>query len=174
MKLSFNNEALKNPRIKFDNRNLIIRSFPATIYLVLVACHIIFLFILLHQPDSIGKAPFLLLLILLLFWWLYKSLNVDTTKIGLDDKLIHFKSFNPFKNIIRNILEYPTTINYSNVSQVYIVDRPIVKNTFVRSSIIIETDDPYKIEIGSFNERSMAELFLKDLKSEIFSNSKAI
>jgi hypothetical protein len=82
--------------------------------------------------------------------------------------MIYFKSYNPFKNLIWSILKYPTTISYKNVSQIYLEDKPLVKDTFVRTFIIIETDDPYKIEIGTFIDKSIAELFLRDLKEEIF------
>jgi hypothetical protein len=167
VKFSFNIETLSNPKFVIDAKQVVIRNKPSKIYLILFGFHILFFTILSYQPDRSGKVPISILIAILLFYWFYKSITVNTTIFCIEDKMIRMKTSNPIKYLIQKMLGHPSIISYKKVSKVYIEVRPLIRNSFFTNSVILETEDPYKFEIGTFDDKDLAQLFLNDLKSEI-------
>ena len=167
MKISLNIETLKNPKLVLEAKKLVITNKGSKYFFYLVIFHVLILIFAYFQPDRVEKIPFTIIVVCLLFYWFYKSITIDTTIFDTDEKSIYFKTSNPIKRIFWTILKYRPRVSYGNISKVYIEERAIIKNTFRKNFVILETDDPYKLVIATFDNRADAEVLVKDLKLEI-------
>jgi len=147
---------LSRPKITIDADCILIfdRPFAWKIFLSLFCLLMAFIvFESNYESRTIG----LILTISISIGFIYDSLSLKRTKIDLKNKIIYTKSLNPVDNILGRILKHPSQIPFSAIEKVF-TDHP---ETFAsaprRYYLYIRTDDPYNLNIGTFNKLVEAE-----------------
>ena len=89
--------------------------------------------------------------------FIYDSFSLKRTKIDLKNKIIFRRSLNPLENLLGRLLKHPSTIPFATIEKVFADYTEIFGGAPHRYYLYVRTDDPYNLNIGTFDKLTDAE-----------------
>lgn len=164
--LKNNFEDLRHPKIVIANEVILLSDRP---YIGKVFLTIIMLGFIIFTIKFRGSFDLSIIVTcsFAFLYFLYDTIALKRIRIDFGIKFIHRSSLNPLENLLNILLRRPTVIPFKSVKRIYSDYTQLFVPATTRYFVYIETEDGYKLQIGTFDKEMDASQFAIFLNTKI-------